>query len=530
MELYQWQKRCLSAWEKNGRRGIVNVVTGAGKTVLALEAWKRLTSLYPELRLRIVVPTIPLANQWKQALLRTAETEDERPGLFGGDRRDRPDRRVMIYIINSARQTLSGHIQRDLALHHPLFLVCDECHHYQSKENRRIFRFAEEKTDIFEKLYFCMGLSATPFDTADDAFLRRVLGREIFRYGFDQGVEEGVISPFFLYSVSVSFLGEESRAYAELSDKIRVLLARLYKIYPSLKGLPEKEFVRALSAIAKKADMDPSEPAAAFLLLAYRRKEISVLAKCRSKCCRELLTRLDPSDRILIFCERIEQAEAVCRDISRSGPGRCGLYHSGMTKEARKRVMDAFRENTLRILVSCRCLDEGIDVPDANIGIVMSSSAVPRQRIQRLGRVIRRRDGKSAACLYYLYVREASDDAAYLSGLENCEACDLRYYSAEGVFSGDIYEYAGRELLKRAGEKGAAQVYLKELRRCLSEGLPRADCLLPERIQDEKIRRAKSTHSKNYWRCMRKMGALIRYGSSGVYHGGPVISCTDPKL
>ena len=270
MELYQWQKRCLSAWEKNGRRGIVNVVTGAGKTVLALEAWRRLKSVYPELRLRIVVPTIPLANQWKQALLRTAETEDERPGRFGGDRRDRPDRRVMIYIINSARQTLSGHIQRDLALHHPLFLVCDECHHYQSKENRRIFRFAEEKTDIFEKLYFCMGLSATPFDTADDAFLRRVLGREIFRYGFDQGVEEVVISPFFLYSVSVSFLGEESRAYAELSDKIRVLLARLYKIYPSLKGLPEKEFVRALSAIAKKADMDPSEPAAAFLLLAYR--------------------------------------------------------------------------------------------------------------------------------------------------------------------------------------------------------------------------------------------------------------------
>ena len=510
MELYQWQKRCLAAWEKNGRRGIVNVVTGAGKTVLALEAWKRLRSFYPELRLRIVVPTIPLANQWKQALLRIAETEEERPGLFGGDRRDRYDRRVMIYIINSARKALSVHIQKELSLYHPVFLICDECHHYQSKENRKIFRFAEENMDFFDDFYFCMGLSATPFDTADDAFLKRVLGREIFRYGFDQGREEGVISPFFLCSVSVSFLSEESRAYAELSEKIRVLLARIYKIYPSLKGLPEADFMRALTGIAKKADMDPSEPAAAFLLLTYRRKEISVLAECRTRCCRELLKRLDSSDRVLIFCERIEQAEAVCRNISRFGPGKCGLYHSGMTREARKRVIEAFRENTLRILVSCRCLDEGIDVPDANIGIVMSSSAVPRQRIQRLGRVIRRREGKDAACLYYLYVREASDDAAYLSGLRNCETFDLRYYSAEEVFSGDIYEYAGRELVKRAGEKGLSGTYMKELRRCLAEGLPRADCLLPDKLQDEKIRRAESAHMKNYWRCMRKMGSLIR--------------------
>ena len=178
-------------------------------------------------------------------------------------------------------------------------------------------------------------------------------------------------------------------------------------------------------------------------------------------------------------------------------------------------MMDAFRENSIRILVSCRCLDEGIDVPDANIGIVISSSAVPRQRIQRLGRLIRRRDGKDAACLYYLYVREASDDAAYLSGLENCEAFDLRYYSAEEVFSADIYEYAGRELLRRAEEKGVSREYLKELRRCLADGLPRADCLLPDKLQNEKVQKAESSHEKNYWRVMRKMGGLVREGKEG---------------
>ena len=85
-----------------------------------------------------------------------------------------------------------------------------------------------------------------------------------------------------------------------------------------------------------------------------------------------------------------------------------------MTKDARERVLDEFRKGSIRVLISCRCLDEGIDVPDANIGIVLSSSAVERQRIQRLGRVVRRSPGKDTACLYYIYIRESSDDAAYL--------------------------------------------------------------------------------------------------------------------
>ena len=61
MQLYDWQKKCLHAWEKNGRTGIVRVVTGAGKTVLALEAIRRMREQFPDTSVKIVVPTIPLA-------------------------------------------------------------------------------------------------------------------------------------------------------------------------------------------------------------------------------------------------------------------------------------------------------------------------------------------------------------------------------------------------------------------------------------------------------------------------------------
>ena len=65
MKLYAWQEKCLRNWENNEYRGIVNVITGAGKTMVALAAMDMLLSKFPDLRIKIVVPTIPLANQWK---------------------------------------------------------------------------------------------------------------------------------------------------------------------------------------------------------------------------------------------------------------------------------------------------------------------------------------------------------------------------------------------------------------------------------------------------------------------------------
>lgn len=81
MDLYKWQKACLAAWERNGCRGIVRAATGAGKTRLALEAIRRLRERESSLRVKIVVPTIPLARQWQSALCLAAEDELQLPGF-----------------------------------------------------------------------------------------------------------------------------------------------------------------------------------------------------------------------------------------------------------------------------------------------------------------------------------------------------------------------------------------------------------------------------------------------------------------
>ena len=153
-----------------------------------------------------------------------------------------------------------------------------------------------------------------------------------------------------------------------------------------------------------------------------------------------------------------------------------------------------------------RCLDEGIDVPDANIGIVMSSSSVPRQRIQRLGRIIRRSEGKDAACLYYLYIRESADDPSYLEGLQDHPSFSLRYYSAENTFSNDVYEYVASDLLSRSEQNWKNPDKIRELRSCILEGHVRADHLLPEQVQKQNAALAAGQHEQNYWNTMRAIG------------------------
>ena len=509
MKLYQWQKDCLENWKSNHYRGIVNVITGAGKTVVALAAIDLLLHQFPNLRIKVVVPTIPLANQWNQMLLKHAVCADEFPGFFGGGKRDADDRKFMIYIINSARLSLSKHIQKDFALKRPVLLICDECHHYQSRENRRIFDFLRTENSHLS-LYHCMGLSATPFGTQDDAFLRSVLGEEIYSYGFQAASAEHIISGFYICQISVSFLKNEYQAYLQLTDQVRSALRRLLITYPHLEHLDKTAFMKAVSSIAHEANMDPEEPAVQFLLTTFQRKNASTMSQARLLCCISLIRSFPFNRRILIFCEQIEQAESIYRMINRTLGPVAGLYHSAIAADARKRILSQFKENSIRILCTCRCLDEGVDVPDADVGIVISSSSVARQRTQRLGRIIRRSPNKQNACLYYIYIRESSDETTYLDNMTEEDVFNLRYETAEDTFSNELYEFAALTFLRTLRTYGARSAIQNEIRSCILEGLTRPDSLMNPQVQKELLQRSKTQHEKNYWFIMNKIGEFFQ--------------------
>ena len=299
MKMYTWQQECLKAWEENGCRGIAHVVTGAGKTVLALEAILQFRARYENARIRIVVPTIPLAQQWQSALLREARKEDERPGFYGAGRRDTWERPVMIYIINSAREHLPAHMEQSFALAQPVLLICDECHHYQSKENRKIFGFHIPPFYPKEQ-YACLGLSATPFGTAHDEVLTAGLGKEIYHYGFSEASSDGIVSPFTVIETAATFLPYERKRYRELSQELIILWAKLLKRCPWLKEMEKRAFRLELNRLAQEAGMDPSHPAVSYLLKTWERKKVSNLARTRIQCALAVLQQLPGDTRATV--------------------------------------------------------------------------------------------------------------------------------------------------------------------------------------------------------------------------------------
>ena len=153
--------------------------------------------------------------------------------LFGGGVQSRSDHRVMVYVINSARNNLTIHAKKELSVGHRIFLICDECHRYERPVNRRIFDFVTP--DILSgDRYFCLGLSATPFGGTDDAVLKTRLGAELFCYDFSNAVSDGVISGFLLFEIAADFLPDDASLETQLTSrqkmKIPFVSAAIIKI------------------------------------------------------------------------------------------------------------------------------------------------------------------------------------------------------------------------------------------------------------------------------------------------------------
>ena len=399
---YKWQEECLAIWAENGCQGIVQAVTGAGKTVLAVKAADYLGQLYGErLWVAVVVPTRALMVQWNRILHSHFFAETGTQYI-----------QFQVYIINSARYQLARQILKKLRNGMTVFLVADECHHYASPENRKIFEFIPHMNNL-SACYFALGLSATVGDPHSKEILKPALGRVIFDYSYKRALREKVVADFQLVQIAVHFDEQEYEEYEELSERLKLLRRKLYARIPLLKKDPGS-FFSILQSLAKERDIEISSLAKSFLHLSYQRKKLVCMAKNRVFCVRDLLREIDIHQKILVFSESIEQAELLFSLLRGEYDTKVGKYHSRAGKLANKNTLERFRDSEVLILITCKALDEGIDVPDAGIGIILSGTGMERQRLQRLGRILRKSDGKESACLYYLFVKGSMEEKSYV--------------------------------------------------------------------------------------------------------------------
>ncbi|MCM1217432.1 MAG: DEAD/DEAH box helicase family protein [Lachnospiraceae bacterium] len=229
-------------------------------------------------------------QQWKQAVKGFfSDTHMEgglpaslqkEPGLRGGGSQSSPDHKYMIYVINSARYELARQILAELKQGKAVLLIADECHHYTSAQNQLIFEFIPY-IEKYRDCFFSLGISATLPAGEPQRYLTSVLGK------FSQG--------------------------------------------------ERYEFLRSLSG---NKNRKIAETASYYLQLSYKRKSLVCLASVRISCACDLIRQLDSHEKILIFSERISQAEELYQLLQESYAEKIGRYHSKMGKQANKNVLE----------------------------------------------------------------------------------------------------------------------------------------------------------------------------------------------
>ncbi len=341
-------------------------MTGGGKTAFAFMCMQEARTLLPLHRVVITVPTVALLDQWVLGLTDDLGVTPNDIATYSGDAVPSSPHSVNVMVLNSARRWAPA-VAREQAT----FLIADECHRSASQENAKALVGPHVAT---------LGLSATPDRDYDDLFEEVIvpaLGPVIYTYDYSEARRDGVISPFELLNVAVPLDESEQVHYDNLTRKLAPFFRRRQK--------------------GEQVDNQ-------ILRLLRDRSRISTSAQARLPTAVRLIEQ-HRRERALVFHEQISAAN-VLTTLLRQRSHRVAAYHSGLGASLRQDNLRLFRRGEIDVLVTCRALDEGIDVPNASVAVIAASTASTRQRIQRLGRVLRPARGKDLASIYTLYATQ----------------------------------------------------------------------------------------------------------------------------
>ena len=360
LALRPYQAAALAAWELAGRRGVAVLPTGSGKTRLAIAAVARADA--PALCL---VPTRVLLDQWARAI---EEVLGVVPGRLG-DGEHRVDG-ITVATFESAWR----HMHR-LGNQFGL-LVVDEAHHFGTG-------LRDEALDMCAAP-LRLGLTATKPRGVAALRLEALVGPTLYELRVDELVGE-FLAPFDTIVVHLDLTREEREEYEALMAGFRDVMRRFKRFHP---GATWDEFAR----IAGRTDAG-RRAIAAF----HRARKLTGFPAAKRAMVGALLER-HRAARTIVFTADNPTAYAISRE-HLIMPLTCDIG-----RKERERVLSLFKQGQLRALVSAQVLNEGLDVPDADVGIVVAGSKGEREHVQRVGRVLRPRPGKRAL-VYELVVR-----------------------------------------------------------------------------------------------------------------------------
>lgn len=425
LSLFPHQERAVYAWKTNGYSLLMEMATGTGKTRTAIGCLLDKLNDSETLLTIVATPQNTLSRQWREDLIKLNITLD-REGIIDGSNSkwkkdlelillDLSDKKIKTAIIFTTHDTASSerfvNIIRKNKYNTKILFIGDEVHATGA---------AKQRNALLPEYDYRIGLSATPermFDEGGTSLIREYFGNKSFEFTIADALKtinpltgKPFLNTFSYHPIFVRLTESESKKYGKISQLIAILKA--------------------------KDNYDPDE----LQRLYDRRAEIGKNAENKFEALANLLDSMVPEtiqDTILFVSDKqiqrgfdILSSRKIKRaKITESESASKVVNDEGDTE--RQEIIAQFVRRQLQVLVGIKCLDEGMDIPNARVAILMASSTNPREFVQRVGRVIRQAPDKQHSEIYDFIAVPYEGDAG--TGLLKKEARRAAHIAANAI-------------------------------------------------------------------------------------------------
>lgn len=395
IKLRKYQKDAISSWFNNNCQGIFEMATGTGKTFTALSCFKKLNEKQDKLLTVIACPQSHLIDQWVKDVKKFFDGEiiiaSSKNNSWKKDLK-KLYKDFYFEVLNKAvvlttHITLSSEYFMDIIsdFNTEILLIIDEVHGIGS--SKQMFALNE---GIYK---YRLGLSATPerwFDDEGTSVINNFFNGIVFEFDIERALTEinpdtgkTYLTPYIYKPIIVDLNDEEYEEYNYLNKKIASLI--------SSKKKENKKFSLTNYCIKRQNIINnASEKYSAF---------------------RKILKENPNIDKLIVFCspQQINNVQKILNE-ENIVPEHKFTQNESANKlrnedySERELILKNFEDGFYKALVAIKCLDEGVDVPSAKNGIILSSTSNPREHVQRRGRLLRNAPGKDKAIIYDILV------------------------------------------------------------------------------------------------------------------------------
>jgi len=394
LSLFPHQQQAVKAWIANQHSLLMEMATGTGKTRTAIGCLIEKLKDGERLLTIVATPQNTLSRQWREDF-RKLGIELDRDAIIDGSNPkwkkdlellllDMSDEKIKTAIIFTTHATASSakfiKIIRDTKYDTKILFIGDEVHATGS---------AKQRDALLPEYEYRIGLSATPermFDEGGTSLIREYFGNKSFEFTIADALRtvnpltgKPFLNAFLYYPVFVQLTEAESKKYAKITQQIVILKNQedydpddLQKLYDRRADIGKNAANKLPAFEALLQEMDPSSI----------RDTIAFVSE------KQIVPAFDILSSLKIKRAKITESESASKVVTEEGA------------TERQEIIAQFVRHQLQMLVGIKCLDEGIDIPNARIAILMANSTNPREYVQRVGRVIRQAPDKEMSVIY----------------------------------------------------------------------------------------------------------------------------------